>query len=132
MKGRETFRHVPLSPLLHEALSEWLARSPISIYTFPADHRVLRVRNDQRRENPESVSPDEASDHLSKTLSGSRWEKIRGWHIFRHSFISTCASQCVDQRMIDTWVGHQTDEMRRRYRHLFPSTQRKELDRVFG
>lgn len=132
MKGRETYRHVPLSPLLQCVLSEWLAASPLSIFTFPADHRVARVRNGQRRENSESVSPDEATDHLSQTLSGSRWEKIRGWHIFRHSFISNCASLSVDQRMIDAWVGHQTDDMRKRYRHLFPSTQRKELDRVFG
>jgi hypothetical protein len=34
--------------------------------------------------------------------------------------------------MIDAWVGHQTDEMRKRYRHLFPSTQSKEIQRVFG
>ena len=132
VKGRETYRHVPLSPLLQTVLREWLGISPLSLYTFPADHRVMRVRSDQRRENSESVSPDEATDHLSQTLSGSRWANIRGWHIFRHSFISNCASQCVDQRMIDAWVGHQTDEMRKRYRHLFPSTQRNELDRVFG
>lgn len=132
VKGRETYRHVPFSPLLQQVLSDWLAMSPLSVYTFPVDHRVSRNRSNQRRENPESVSPDEASDHLSQTLSGSRWAKIRGWHIFRHSFISNCASQCVDQRMIDAWVGHQTDEMRKRYRHLFPSTQKTELARVFG
>ena len=29
----------------------------------------------------------------------------------------------VDQRLIDDWVGHTTEEMRRRYRHLIPSVQ---------
>ena len=35
--------------------------------------------------------PDQASHHLDRTLAGTNWEKIRGWHIFRHSFISNCA-----------------------------------------
>ena len=45
VKGRETFRHVPLSPLLQEVLGGWLVMSPPSIYTFPADHRVSRKRS---------------------------------------------------------------------------------------
>ena len=57
---------------------------------------------------------------------------IRGWHVFRHSFISACASRGIDQRLIDEWVGHTTEEMRRRYRHLYPSVQRQALDSVFG
>ena len=132
-KGRETFRHVPMSPRLRDVLGQWLSQTMVSAYTFPAEHRVARVRNRNRRENDlESVSPDEATDHLEQTLSGSRWKRIRGWHIFRHSFVSNCASQSVDQRMIDSWVGHQTDEMRRRYRHLFPNRQKLELAKVFG
>ena len=55
-----------------------------------------------------------------QTLLGSKWEKLRGWHVFLHSFCSNCASAGVDQRMINTWVGHQTAEMMRRYRHLIP------------
>jgi hypothetical protein len=34
--------------------------------------------------------------------------------------------------MIDEWMGHQTDEMRKRYRHLFPEQQQKAIDSVFG
>lgn len=29
-------------------------------------------------------------------------------------------------------MGHQTEEMRRRYRHLFPDQQREALSSVFG
>lgn len=131
-KGKETFRHIPLSSSLADVLSEWLNVSTVSAYTFPAEHQVSRCRNRNRRENDcESVSPDEATDHLEKTIRGTRWQKIRGWHIFRHSFISNCASQRVDQRMIDAWVGHQTEEMRQRYRHLFPNRQKVELEKVF-
>ena len=132
-KGRETFRHVPMSSRLRSVFEEWtIACGALSSYTFPTEHHVNRVRNNNRRENSDSVSPDEASDQLGKTLRGTRWEKIRGWHIFRHSFISNCASLCVDQRMIDSWVGHQTEEMRRRYRHLFPNEQTIQLEKVFG
>ncbi len=131
-RGTETFRHVPMSQRLRQVLTDWLVVSEHSIYTFPAEHRVERQRNSNRRENDESVSPDEASDHLSAALANTRWSVIRGWHVFRHSFISNCASLAVDQRMIDSWVGHQTEDMRRRYRHLFPHRQKVELDRVFG
>ena len=78
------------------------------------------------------MSTDEATDRFPSTLKNSRWKVIRGRHIFRHSFISNCASLAIDQRMIDAWVGHQTEYMRRRYRHLFPHRQRSELERVFG
>ena len=30
----------------------------------------------------------------------------------------------VDQRVIDEFMGHQTEAMRKRYRHLFPSSRR--------
>jgi hypothetical protein len=47
-------------------------------------------------------------------------------------FISACAGKAVDQRLIDEWVGHTTEEMRRRYRHLYPSAQQDALKTVFG
>jgi len=75
---------------------------------------------------------DQASHYFEQTLAGSKWEKIKGWHVFRHLFISNCASRGIDQRMIDTWSGHQTDEMRKRLRHLFPTVQREALQPVFG
>jgi integrase len=48
---------------------------------------------------------------------------------FRHSFASNLAAKGVDQRVIDGWMGHQTEEMRRRYRHLFPDQRRKAIER---
>jgi hypothetical protein len=33
---------------------------------------------------------------------------------------------------IDAWMGHQTEEMRKRYRHLFPDQQQAALASVFG
>ena len=41
-----------------------------------------------------------------------------GFHTYRHSFASNLAARGVDQRIIDEWMGHQTEAMRKRYRHL--------------
>lgn len=72
-----------------------------------------------------------ATKHFRDTVDGTQWENVRGFHVFRHSFASNAAIEGVDQRMIDEWMGHQTDEMRRRYRHLAPSHQQAAIDSVF-
>jgi integrase len=79
-----------------------------------------------------ALTKDEAHYHLQRTLDGSKWEILRGWHVLRHSFVSCSAAAGVDQRIIDEWVGHTTEEMRRRYRHLVPSLQKQAIRTVFG
>ena len=37
----------------------------------------------------------------------------------------------TDQRLIDAWVGHTTEEMRRRYRHLLPDQSASAIRSVF-
>ena len=56
---------------------------------------------------------------------------MRRWHVLRHSFASNCAANRVDQRLIDSWLGH-TTEIRKRYLHLIPSNERQALSGVFG
>ena len=51
-----------------------------------------------------------------------------GFHTYRHSFASNLAAGGVDQRIIDEWMGHQTEAMRKRYRHLFPSNRRQAIE----
>ena len=122
-KAKRTFRQVPLTTELAEILSDWFRIKPPGQATFPSMLKANR--------NSDAVTPTEATDHLEQAVRHSKWEVISGWHVFRHSFISNCASCGIDQRMIDDWVGHQTDEQRKRYRHLFPDTQKREIDRVF-
>jgi site-specific recombinase XerD len=52
--------------------------------------------------------------------------------VLRHSFISALANRGIDQRIIDELVGHQTEAMRRRYRHLYPQTVADAIRQVFG
>lgn len=65
-------------------------------------------------------------------MAGGKWNVLRGFHVFRHSLASIMASKGKDQRVIDAILGHTTEEMTRRYRHLFPSTQTQAIDDLFG
>lgn len=131
VKARTTFRHVPLTIQLSEIIKNWFATKAPSVFTFPANGTSARKWSRARWELSDTIAPDDASELLNSTLQHSKWQRLRGWHVFRHSFISLCASKGVDQRMIDSWVGHQTDEMRRRYTHLFPNSQQDALSQVF-
>ena len=128
--GKATVRMVPISPLLRTVLAEWLAEHPGGQSTFCSNLHVLRSR--KRRDRHEPLTRDEAHDHFRRTLAGTKWKVLRGWHVFRHSFCSNCAAHGVDQRIINSWVGHQTEEMVRRYRHLIPNQQQEAIQRVFG
>ena len=47
---------------------------------------------------------------------------VRGskWDVLRHSFISICAAESVDQRMLQSWVGHLSATTHKRYMLLIP------------
>ena len=147
---------MPLSTALAAILADWLKIHPGGAFLFAQAEMVGRSKKRSRttghlwkdrpgtekarlagvreRERPGilPLTEDEARHHLKRTLAGSEWEVVRGYHIFRHSFISACASRGVDQRLIDEWVGHQSEEQRRRYRHLYPRCQAEAIKSVFG
>lgn len=156
-KGKRTTRRVPLSTVLCAILKEWLEVHPGGPYLFAQAEEVSRSKKRSRttgytsgkarptslkgrlasvsaRERP-GILPltiDEVSDHFRRTVSHGHWSVLPGLHCLRHSFISACASKGLDQRLIDEWVGHQTDEQRRRYRHLYPGVQAEAIRSVFG
>jgi integrase len=129
-KGRRTSRRVPLSEFLIGTLKDWIAIHPGGPYLFCLQQEVAHSRKE--RTEPTALTRNEANDHFKRTVEGSKWAKLRGWHVFRHSFASNCAAKGIDQRLIDAWLGHTTEEMRRRYRHLFPDQQRAAIQMVFG
>jgi integrase len=130
VQGKRTHRRVPLSPLLEQVLRDWLTRHPGGQALFC--HQLQVPRSKTRRTAGVPLTRNEANDHFKRTVVRSKWKVLRGWHVLRHSFVSNCAAKGVDQRMIDEWVGHQTEEMRKRYRHLFPDQQRQAIRSVFG
>jgi len=124
-----TYRRVRMSDLLVKTMQAWFAQHPGGQHTICEPVKIMRGKT---RAVGVPLTRSEAHDHLKRTLSGTKWARIRGFHVFRHSFASNLAAGGVDQRMIDEWMGHQTDEMRKRYRHLFPDQQQKAIDSVFG
>ena len=127
--SQTTTRRVPMTPLLAEILKDWLKQHPGGVQTFCQPPGIIRSKT--VRSEPTPVTRDEAHDHFKRTLKNSKWKVLRGWHVFRHSFISLLASKGVDQRLIDSFVGHTTEDMRRRYRHLYPSIQQSVMAAVF-
>ena len=128
-KKKHTIRRVPLSPFLKQVMQDWFKVHPGGPHTF-CMHKVQHSK--KRRSLPEPITRDEAHDHFKRALAKSKWDKLRGWHVLRHSFISNCALKGIDQRLTDSFVGHTTEEMRRRYTHLFPSAKKAAIEAVFG
>ncbi len=154
--GSRTTRRVPLSTALASILTDWLKVHPGGSFLFaqgmvvgrskkrsattghlskdrPGSEKARRATV-RLRDRPALVAltEDEARHHLKHTLAGSEWEVVRGYHVFRHSFVSACASKGVDLRMLQEWCGHMSPEMQRRYLHLYPSVQAEAIKSVFG
>ncbi|MDQ3330353.1 MAG: site-specific integrase, partial [Planctomycetota bacterium] len=121
-----TYRHVDLTPRLAETMRRWFTEHPGGPCVLA---QPIRVENGLSRYSP--LTTHESVHHFRAALAGSDWSVVRGFHVFRHSFASNAAAAGVDQRVIDEWMGHQTEEMRRRYRHLFPEQRRKAIESIF-
>ncbi len=113
-----TRRTVPIHPDLAEAMRAWFADHPGGPWTL--------CMFDGR-----PVIPQTASEFLRTTLRGGKWEVLHGFHTFRHSLASNMASAGTDQRVINEILGHHTQEMERRYRHLLPHKQEHALNSLF-
>ncbi len=130
VRGRITMRVVPISKPLGNTLKNWFSNHPGGQSAFCIEPSVSQNRT--HSEVPQELTVGEADHHFNQPLHGSKWTRLRGWHVFRHSFASNCAAQGVDQRMINEWMGHQTDAMVKRYRHLFPDQQQPAVNSVFA
>ena len=97
-----------------------------------SDTNLTVTRRGKQRTDDAPLTPAEAHCHFKRTLRDSQWKRLKGFHVRRHSFASNLATAGVDQRVIDEWMGNQTEEMRKRYRHLFPDQQQKVIDSVFA
>jgi integrase len=127
---RYTTRRVPLSSHLKQVLDRWRQVHPGGNYTFCLSGSI--PHSGKQRTSPQPLTPDEANDVFRRTVRGSRWHTVKGWHCLRHSFISNLAREGVDQRLIDSFVGHTTEAMRRRYTHLFPDSRCAAMRKVYG
>lgn len=114
-----SFRNIPMSGRLREAIQDWLPVHPGGTHTFCTTFS-------------EPLTTSTARTYYKQAVRHSKWQCVRGYHVFRHSFASNLAAGGVDERTIDAFMGHQTEQMRKRYRHLFPDQMHSAIDSVFG
>jgi integrase len=115
----ETQRRVPMPKKLREVLQEWLAIHPGGPFAFC-------------KQANEAMTAQMAAHYLRWTLDNSKWTVIKGWHVFRHSFISNLACRGVSEQVIMALAGHLNRETTRRYTHLVPSTVQDAMRLLFG
>lgn len=118
-----TTRSVGIHAELAKVMSDWFAGHPGGQHAITSDGHPLTV--------------DTATFYFIQTLRPPEnphpiWSKIRGFHTLRHSLASILASKGVDQRNIDKIMGHQTEDMRKRYQHLFPKGVEDAISSLLG
>jgi integrase len=119
-KERETFRVVDMAPQLAGVMKRYISAShPGGAFAFCSTPGG-------------PIRAGTAAKAFRRAVKRSKWKVLRGYHVFRHSFSSNLAAAGVDQRVIDELMGHQTEAMRSRYRHLFPAQRRQAVASVFG
>jgi integrase len=117
-RGTHTTRRVPVSKLLAAVLADQVSRQAGKTYLFGDGENEL--------------TDGQAHKAFMMLTKRSKWKVLKGFHILRHAFISALASKGVDQRIIDEFADHSTEQQRRRYRHLFPQVTHEAIAHVFG
>ena len=68
-----------MSPFLNKVLSDWIENHPGGQMTFCMSVKVCRSRKE--RAIGTALTKKEIYDHFGRTLSGSKWEVLHGWHV---------------------------------------------------
>ena len=123
-RGQRTTRRVPVSGFLAAALKPWLTVHP--------GGQLLFAWRKGSAETVTAIHPMMAYEQFRRLVRGTKWDVLKGWHVLRHSFISICAAEGVDQRVLQGWVGHLSAATHKRYTHLIPSREREIIAGVFG
>jgi integrase len=119
----ETKRRIDLHPQLARELTAWRGKRPAGQYVVCEPGGLVPLGRDLA--NRAFWQPMRGTPWCLN--SKKNWFKV-GFHTYRHSFASNLAAAGVDQRVIDEFMGHSTESMRRRYRHLFPRDRRSAIE----
>jgi integrase len=121
----ETKRRIDLHPELKLILLAWQRKRPHGQFVICDDNSM------------DPLTPSLANKRFWQPLRCTKWclSSRRNrfkltFHVYRHSFASNLAAAGVDQRIIDEFMGHQTEDMRKRYRHLLPKNRRSAIESI--
>jgi len=122
-RKKETVRRIDIHPELKKELLAWRQQRPKGQHVISEPDTLEPISND--RANRGFWQPMRGTEWCLDNAKD--WFKV-GFHTYRHSFSSNLAALGVDQRVIDEFMGHQTEAMRKRYRHLFPKDRRSAIE----
>ena len=115
-QGTRTSRRVPISNFLAKVLKP-LLKGP-GPYFFGSGDQPL--------------SPQATQKAFVRVLADSKWSVLKGSMCCGIHLSRPVPPRALTSGCFDAWVGHQTEEQRRRYRHLYPSVQEAAIRSVFG
>jgi len=111
-RGTLTLRHVEMHDRLASTLEPYVA-GILGRYVF------------------EGITEDMSNDHFNRTMAKHpKFKSVRGWHVLRHSFISSLAIAGVHVGIIQSFVGHLDDEMTAHYTHIAPQQTDRPIDKL--
>jgi integrase len=98
----------------------------------PTDQWLVVPSHCSTPHSPRPATPRRPISRRQNALFFAATHMLSGYHVFRHNFASNLARAGKDQRVIDGFLGHQTEQMRKRYRHLYPDTKQDAIEAAFG
>jgi integrase len=131
-KKKLSRRDVPMTPKLKEVFQRYFSRGhkgQLAICIEP--ERTAAVIAERGVEGYVTYMGKPVDQAFNDVFKDSKWKVLHGYHVFRHSLISYMASESIDQRLIDGIVGHTTEAMRARYRHIFPHDKQAVMAKLF-
>jgi integrase len=117
VKGKASARWVDLHPGLAGIMQAWFAAHP------GGQHALAQP-------DGSPLNADLMDHRFDAAVRGTKFAVMRGFHVLRHSFASVLASKGVDQRIINSFMGHSSEQMASRYRHLIPAATRSAILRL--
>ncbi len=81
VRGRTTMRVVPISKPLCDMLKNWFSNHSGGQAAFCIESSVSQSRT--HSEAPRELTVGEVDRHFNQPLHGSKWTRLRGWHVFR-------------------------------------------------
>ena len=106
-----------MHPALQTILQAWLQGHP--------GGQLLFVKQNGNRLDDKT-----SREAFQAVTNGSKWQVVRGYHILRHSFASNLARHGVPEHRIREYMGHHTEDMAQRYRHLFPEDTQSDIEKL--
>lgn len=129
-----TYRQIRIHPKLSEVMKDYFKNNHVGgKFTIAAQPDPVVSKARIIAAKPKPLTESQMRHALERTLKKSKWEVLKGWHVFRHSFCSNLARRGKTEAVIATCMGHKPNSnVTEQYRHLFPEDMTDAMDDLFS